>query len=67
MMMFFELFLLRKISEFSSGTRTHNLQIASETMCNLFWKQTFWRHVHSVEWLYNKTLYGDFFRNFAIR
>ena len=25
MMMFFELFLLRKISEFPSGTRTHNL------------------------------------------
>ena len=26
MMMFFELFLLRKISEFPSGTRTHNKQ-----------------------------------------
>ena len=31
-MMFFELFLLRKISEFPSGTRTHNLQIAGETV-----------------------------------
>ena len=27
MMMFFELFLLRKISEFPSETRTHNLQM----------------------------------------
>ena len=32
MMMFFELFLLRNISEFPSGTRTHNLQIAGETL-----------------------------------
>ena len=31
MMMFFELFLLRKISEFPSGARTHNLLIAGET------------------------------------
>ena len=31
MMMFFELFLLRKISEFPSGIRTHNLLIAGET------------------------------------
>ena len=30
-MMFFELFLLRKISEFPSGIQTHNLQIAGET------------------------------------
>ena len=29
-MMFFELFLLRKISEFPSRTRTHNLQIADD-------------------------------------
>ena len=32
MMMFFELFLLIKISEFPSGTRTHNLLIAGETL-----------------------------------
>ena len=32
MMMFFELFLLRKISEFPRGTRTRNLQIAGETL-----------------------------------
>ena len=32
MMMFFEIFLLRKLSEFPSGTRTHNLQIAGETL-----------------------------------
>ena len=30
MMMFFELYLLKKISEFPSGTRTHNLMIAGE-------------------------------------
>ena len=32
MMMLFELLLLRKISEFPSGTRTHNLLIAGETL-----------------------------------
>ena len=32
MMMFFELFLLIKISEFPSGTRTHNLLIADEML-----------------------------------
>ena len=32
MTMFFELFLLRKISEVPSGTRTHNLLIAGETL-----------------------------------
>ena len=38
-MMFFELFLLRNISEFPSGTRTHNLQIAGETLTiELLWK-----------------------------
>ena len=31
MMMFFELFLLRIISEFPIGTRTHILLIAGET------------------------------------
>ena len=30
--MFLELFLLRKISEFPKGARTHNLQIAGETL-----------------------------------
>ena len=32
MTMFFELFLLRNISEVPSGTRTHNLLIAGETL-----------------------------------
>ena len=32
MMMFFELFLLRKIFEFPSGTRTRNLQIAGDAL-----------------------------------
>ena len=32
MMMFFDVFLLRKTSEFPSGTRTDNLQIAGETL-----------------------------------
>ena len=32
MMMFFELFLLREIAEFPSGTWTHNIMIAGETL-----------------------------------